>query len=116
MTAFGSPRAAAATTIRRVIRLREAIDRGLRHRWLGPLVVLLLVLLVLGLAFHEGGETLFEAGGQLCVALALIVVAALLVRRPFVRRTCRLQPRRGPPLALVPVARTVSASFAPLRL
>lgn len=99
-----------------MIRLRDTIDRALRHRCLGPLVALLLVVLVLGLAFHEGGEELFEAGGQLCVALALIVIAALHVRRPFVRRTSRPRPLRGPPVALAPFARAASAAFAPLRL
>lgn len=102
-----------------MIRLRETLERGYRHRWLGPLVILLLVVLIAFVALHEGGETLFASAGELCVALALVLVG--LVRAParIVGRRSPASRHRGPPL--VPAARgaaglNLSISLAPLRL
>lgn len=103
-----------------MIRLRESIARACRHRWLGPLVILLLVLLIAFIAIHEGGEKLFESAGELCVALAAFVVVTLVrLLPPVLVRPLRGPRHRGPPLAaagLRPGGLKLSISVAPLRL
>lgn len=99
-----------------VIRLRESIERWLRHRWLGPVLLILLVLLLGMLAFHEGLAKLFESAGELCVALALFALARLGGRpRPVTQRTLS-QPWRGPPWALLAVRAAALPAPSPLRL
>lgn len=102
-----------------MIRLRALIEAGLRHRWLGPLVVLLLAVLLLGVAFHEGAEKALDAGSGLCIAVALALLTALFCRPLALRAVAIAFERRGPPAGLVTrpsatAARTVAA--APLRL
>jgi hypothetical protein len=79
-----------------MIRLRQTIERGMRHRWLGPLFViffcLLLALLFLH-AMHDGHDS-GTALGEFCLGLTVMfglivlirlrwrVVVSLLVRRP----------------------------------
>ena len=101
-----------------MIRLRETLERGCRHRWLGPLVILLLVVLIAFVALHEGGEKLFGSAGELCVALALVVVSLVRGRPQIVGRPSRGPLRRGPLACAAPRAGPVplSISLAPLRL
>jgi hypothetical protein len=60
-----------------MIRLRETLTRACRHRWLGPLVIIVLVVLIAVVALHEGGERLLESAGELCIAVAALGVVAL---------------------------------------
>lgn len=102
-----------------MIRLRETLERACRHRWLGPLVIVLLVVLIAFIAIHEGGDKLFESAGELCVALAAVLLVTLVRVLPPLRvRAARGPQRRGPPL--VPALRAgtlkLSIPIAPLRL
>jgi hypothetical protein len=102
----------------RMIRLREVLQRARRHRWLGPLVIVLLVLLVAFVAFHEGSEKLFGSAGELCIAVALVVVSIVRARPQIVGRPSRAFQSRAPPVPPVAPAGGVklSISVAPLRL
>lgn len=84
-----------------MIRLRELIERALRHRWLGPVVLLLLAVLLAAVLIHEGGERLADGVGELC--LALFVLAAVCVLGPAAQSRARAaaanaQPWRQAPL------------------
>jgi hypothetical protein len=103
----------------RMIRLREALQRARRHRWLGPLVIILLVLLVAFIAFHEGSEKLFGSAGELCIAVAVVVVSLVRARPQIVGRPSRAFESRAPPVPPVTLPAggvKLSISLAPLRL
>lgn len=87
-----------------MIRLRDMVERGCRHRLFGPIVVLLLVLLLASVFVHvaiEGAEAAAELG-SLCVTVAAALGSLLLLRsRPSaVVRTAEVA-ERGPPRAAV---------------
>lgn len=63
-----------------IIRLRELIERGLRHPRLGPVVLILLAVLLAAVLIHEGGERLADGVGELCMALFVLVVLCGLAR------------------------------------
>lgn len=67
-----------------MIRLRQAIERGMRHRWLGPLFVLLFCLLLAMLYMHSlhDGQAGTELG-ELCLGITMIIGAVLLIRVGF---------------------------------
>ena len=95
------------------------LERARRHPWLGPLVILLLVALIALIAIHEADEKLFEVAGDLCVALAAVVVALVRLLAPVLVRLLRGPARRGPPVvpaALAAAGLDPPVSFAPLRL
>lgn len=102
--------------MRSVIRLRESIDRWLRHRWVGPLLLVLLAVVLGVLALHEGLEQLLESAGELCVALAILALArfAVQAKRPALRLSP--QSRRGPPRVPLAVFAAVCPGATPLRL
>ena len=99
------------------------IERGCRHRLLGPFVVLLLVVLLAAVFLHavvEGAEAASQLGA-LCVAIAAALGSLLLVRslpRAYVR-TVDLVGRGPPRVALVPTigppARLAAPVAIPLR-
>lgn len=62
-----------------IIRLRGLIERGLRHGWLGPVVLILLAVLLAAVLIHEG-ERLTDGVGELCMALFVLVVLCGLAR------------------------------------
>jgi peptidoglycan/LPS O-acetylase OafA/YrhL len=103
-----------------MIRLRETLERACRHRWLGPLVIVLLVVLIAFVAIHEGGEKVFESAGELCVALAALVLTILVqLLPPGLVRPPQAPRRRGPlhgPTALPAGDLKFSITLAPLRL
>jgi hypothetical protein len=99
------------------------IERGCRHRLLGPIVILLLVVLLASVFLHvvvEGAEAAAQLG-DLCVAIAAALGSLLLVRslpRVYVRTSGVAE--RGPPrLALIPTigppARLAAPVAIPLR-
>lgn len=63
-----------------IVRLRELIERGLRHRWLGPMVLILLAVLLAAVLIHDGGERLTDGVGEFCMALFVLVVLCGLTR------------------------------------
>jgi hypothetical protein len=82
-----------------MIGLRRTIDRALGHRWLGPVILIVLVVLLVFVMLHT---TLDAAHHELALACLAIVVAALgLLVRPR-RQIDRTRPPReiglrGPP-------------------
>jgi hypothetical protein len=91
------------------------IERGCRHRLLGPIVILLLVLLLASVFLHvaiEGAEAAAELG-NLCVAVAAALGSLLVLRsRPsIVPRTVETA-ERGPPRVAVVGAIGSAGRFA----
>lgn len=81
-----------------MIRLRQSLDRELRHPLLGPLLLLVLVLVLAFVAFHtveHGVEGLLFS----CAILAAVVLrlAIVLGRISLVKREILVPARRGPP-------------------
>ena len=106
-----------------MIRLRQTIERGMRHRWLGPLFVILFCLLV-ALTFLHGihdGDHMATDLGEFClgltvmfsflvvirIALRVTVPAAIssLGRAPPSRRFLLLAPAPPPAFAVSPPLR-----------
>jgi hypothetical protein len=105
-----------------VIRLRQIIDRGMRHRWLGPLFVVLLVLLLVMTALHaiHDGDHMASGSGDVCLGIAVMLGAVVLIR---LRRQVQLPaslPALGrappPPLLLVLHVAALRPTPVPLRL
>lgn len=101
-----------------MIASRRWIDRGLRYRILRIVVIAFQVALLVGVAVHEGGDQI-AGGGELCLALALVILSFLLPRR-HVRvelRTGRERARARPPTTRPLPPSTLAPSFlVPLRL
>ena len=103
-----------------MIRLRQQIERGLRHPVVGPLLLLLLAVLVVFIALHETSEGIAGHVELICVALAMVLLAVLPLTEAL-RLTIRLRgasPSRAPPAAtqrLRPTSIGTSSSH-PLRL
>jgi hypothetical protein len=106
-----------------MIRLRQTIERGMRHRWLGPLFVLLFCLLV-ALTFLHGihdGDHMATDLGEFCLGLTVMFSLLIVIRLRW-RVTLRVvQPRSGraPPTAQIlplPVRRAALTAPVPLRL
>jgi uncharacterized membrane protein len=108
-----------------MLRLRRLIERGLANRWLRPLLLLVLcVVLAMALvqSVHDGDHAATEVGG-LCFA---IMTAAWLVIAPGARRlvaaprgrvlSTRAPPEPGRPPFLRRDAAIVIAASPPLRL
>lgn len=105
-----------------MIRLRQTIERGMRHRWLGPLFVILFCLLLAMVylhALHDG-----QAGtglGELCIGITMIIGAVLLIRIRFeipmplvLVRSGRAPPARR--LLVQPVSPASPTPSPPLRI
>lgn len=103
-----------------MIRLRQQIERGLRHPLVGPLLLLLLAVLVVFIALHETSEGIAGHVGLFCVALALVLLAAVpfAVGLPIAARPAGRQPSRGPPVGsrVLRLRGTHVSEFFPLRL
>ena len=108
------------SSLKRVIRLRRSLERGLRHPLLGPLLLLLLVVLLALMVLHETSESIGSEIGQLCIGIALVLLTAVLtgpVRR-FVKILGALLTARAPPCRPKTRPTPVSArpDTVPLRL
>lgn len=99
------------------------IERGCRHRLLGPIVILLLAVLLASVFLHvvvEGAEAAAKLGDR-CVAIAAALGSLLLLRSlpgAFVRMA-DVDERAPPRVALVaatgPPARLAAPVAVPLR-
>lgn len=101
-----------------MIRLRATLELGLRHRWLGPVLILLFAVLLTLLALHSAFDEALLSGLLACVALALVVfVRSFPPPAPARRSTGRIAPRAPPRLlgaTLVPAYQP--SPLPPLRL
>lgn len=100
-----------------MIRLRHEIDCALRHRWLGPIILLVLVGLLALVVLHITIDQAIEAS-IVCLAIVMIVVRIVW---PFRRRLLlglQTPPAesRGPPIHFVRHLLATSAFVAPLPL
>ena len=104
-----------------MIRLHKLIERGRRHRVLGPVLIIVLVLVFALMMLHEGHESTGADLGVLCVGIMLLLLRA--VFPPPTRLASALAPEdergRAPPAKLA--CRLVAAvsdgsRFIPLRL
>lgn len=103
-----------------MIRLRQQIQRGLRHPVVGPLLLLLFAVLVVFIALHETSEGIAGHVELICVALAMVLIAALPLAEAQ-RVTIRprgASPSRAPPRATLRLRSTGigTSAFHPLRL
>ena len=99
-----------------MIRLRHEIDRALGNRWLGPIILLVLVGLLALVVLHVTIDQAIEAS---VVCLALVIVFVRVVR-PIRLRLLGLQTppaaSRGPPVRSFRRPVVASAFVAPLPL
>lgn len=117
----GGPPVSSSSTIRRVIRLRQSIEAGLRHPVLGPLLLLALALMLAFVVLHtvEHGVVglLFSCAILAAVGLRLVVV---LGRTWRATTEPRILVGRGPPRRtryLLPASLVTTVLTAlPLRL
>lgn len=83
-----------------MIALRRKIERWRRHPIIGPLLIVLLILVLAFVFLHESHEKIAADLGELCVGIALLVVALLL---PAAVRIVAMAVvhclRRGPPIS-----------------
>jgi hypothetical protein len=103
-----------------VIRLRQVIERGMRHRWLGPLFVLLFVLLLVMTALHaiHDGDHMASGAGDVCLGIAVMLGALIVVR---LRRQAQVPAwlpalGRAPPACVAPIPRVSSLRLTPVPL
>ena len=106
-----------------MIRLRQTIERGMRHRWLGPLFVILFCLMLALLflhAVHDGHDIGTELG-QFCLGLTIMFGLMVLFRLRWrvVVPLVVVRLGRAPPVArflALPVRAVVLTVPPPLRL
>jgi hypothetical protein len=106
-----------------MIRLRQTIERGMRHRWLGPLFVVIFCLMLALLfmhAVHDGHDMGTELS-QFCLGLTIMFGLMVLIRLRWrvVVPLVVVRPGRAPPLArflALPVCGVILAVPPPLRL
>lgn len=104
-----------------MIRLRDMMERGCRHRFFGPVVVLVLVVLLASVFLHVAIEGAEAAGqlGALCLAVATVLGSLLVVRSHGARKTvCAVEAAdRGPPtVSSVAVIGSLARSGAPVAI
>jgi hypothetical protein len=94
-----------------VIWLRAQIERGRKHRWLWPLFIILLVLLLIAVALHATMDQSHAADDSelLCIVVGIFFLLVSLVPRPPELRLPRVRPSRAPPIS----ARVVVAVMRP---
>ena len=106
-----------------MIRLRRTIERGMRHRWLGPVFVILFCLM-LGLlllhAMHDGHDAGTELG-EFCLGLTIMfgLMVVIQLRWRVVVSPVLVRPGRAPPAGrlLLPLVRSAVLTVpTPLRL
>jgi hypothetical protein len=105
-----------------MIRLRQTIERGARHRWLGPLFVILLCLMLALLFLHAMHDAHHATEvGEFCLGLTVMFSLLIVIRlrwRALVP-VAHLRSGRAPPsvrFLSVPVRATVLSAPPPLRL
>lgn len=106
-----------------MIRLRQTIERGMRHRWLGPLFVILFCLLV-ALTFLHGiydGDHMATELGEFCLGLTVMFSFLIVIRLGWrvILPVAPSRSGRAPPVARIlplPVRRAALAARVPLRL
>lgn len=103
-----------------MIRLRREIERGLRHPLVGPLLLVFLAVLVVFIALHETSDSIAGHVALICVAIAIVLLAAVsLAGVPHpATRSLGTNPPRGPPSAYrrLSTPGTDTSDFHPLRL
>lgn len=106
-----------------MIRLRQTIERGMRHRWLGPLLVVLFCVLVALMYLHgiHDGHHMATELGEFCLGLTVMFSLLIVIRLGWRVIVPLVQSRSGraPPVARntpLPVRRTGPAAPVPLRL
>jgi hypothetical protein len=104
-----------------MIRLRSAIEDALGHRWLGPLIILTLAVLLVFVVLHTAhDEAHHDSLAFTCAAIAVLLTSLLVFPRRRILRVGLPRPlmRRGPPTGIVcvePLA-VPSPVSPPLRL
>lgn len=106
-----------------MIRLRQSIERGVRHRWLGPLFVVLLCVMLALLVLHtvHDAEHSATSAGEFCLALVVMFSVVIVIRLRWRVLVRLVFPRSGraPPVRRVLTLPVRPASFSsppPLRL
>ena len=111
---------ALGASILRVIRLRQIIERGMRHRWLGPLFFLLLVLLLVMTALHavHDGDHIASGAGDVCLGIAIMLGAVIVIRLRHLAQLPAALPAlgRAPPAPRVLVPRSLALRSTPIPL
>lgn len=107
-----------------MIGIRKSIERGMRHRWLGPLFVILFCLLLAMVfvhAMHDGHDAATDVA-QLCLALTVMFSFLIVIRLRWRVVLAFTLPRLGrapPAISLSPLGSALAASLSitpPLRL
>lgn len=106
-----------------MIGLRRTIERGMRHRWLGPIVVVLVFLLLAFLYLHALQDGHADANlGEFCLGVTMLIGILLIVRVRFRAPPpmVLVRPGRAPPcpdnLSRRPVSAAAAVTVIPLRL
>jgi peptidoglycan/LPS O-acetylase OafA/YrhL len=101
-----------------LIRLRKLIDRALERRWLGILVLLVLVLLLAFVALHTAHDEAHDSLLLTCVAITVLAACVVASTRGVIRvQPPRSMSWRGPPSPFRLVsALGVAPASPPLRL
>jgi hypothetical protein len=103
-----------------VLRLRHAIERASKRRWLGILVVLFVAFLLVLLAFHTLEHGLEEGSLLTCFAVLVFLTVTLALEPPRLRRAIAVCSGRGQPSTAVAAAthrvRWPAGASPPLRL
>jgi drug/metabolite transporter (DMT)-like permease len=100
-----------------VLRLRVALERASRRRWLAVLIILLLVFVVAFVVGHDAEHAVGDAAAA-CLALAIVLTSvARLPTRPLLLWPRRAWSTRAPPLPpRWPCAEPRDLAGIPLRL
>ena len=106
-----------------MIRLRQTIERGMRHPWLGPLFVILFCLLMALMFMHAMHDTdhMGTEIGEFCLGLTVMFSLLIVIRLSWRVEVPLVQTLSGraPPLAQIvplPARRAALAAPVPLRL
>ena len=102
-----------------MIELRRNIERGMRHRWLGPLFIIVFCVLMALMFLHamHDRHNMGTELGELCLGITMMLGIVLLIRVRF-KATLALVPvriGRAPPARRLPMGRThrTALSFPP---
>jgi hypothetical protein len=107
-----------------MIRLRQTIERGTKHRWLGPLFVIVLCLMLALLLLHGMHDSHHATElGEFCLGLTIMFSLMIVIRLKWraVVQTALPRVGRAPPapqlmLLRRPVRLSVLPAPPPLRL
>jgi hypothetical protein len=102
-----------------VIALRAWLERTSKRRWVGPLVIVLLVLLLAFVALHAVHDQALQQEAVECVVAFFAIAVVFLVVRICAEPVSPARRTRPPPVIAVrarPVRSQQLRSFRPLRL